>query len=436
MSIYDQDYATQARRPDPFAALGVAEEEEGYTPPAAYVPSTEYEDIPEGGVEGEAAPQGLAEELPPDEELGKFAQRVKREELARQADASRALATRGETGGALAAVERIVALGRRVHIELPEETEALWDVAVELENRSVVTDAQRGLCYLALKERLPHGEFVAELKGRGIAAERAREAMRIASLLLRLGDENSNRRLGADLKPEQLVNLPKKKLLALASVPPETLEAAVRQGELELDDVALMPVGELQRQVRALRYQARTLELEKGTLQQKQAIAEHQLATSFYSPRAVRVREEALHSQAAISLAIGQLDATLSDLMDPLGSWKEGEQGTAERGATASLLAIAIGAAAGELGRVVSRFRELVPGIDLQDVETFGLAGVTAGEARKALEMRDALLSKAQQARGVRDAARAAEGPALPVPGRGAGRPKGAADKAPRKGRS
>lgn len=324
------------------------------------------------------------------------------------------------------AVARIVTLGRQINIDLPDDTNDLWDTAVELENRSVITDAQRGLCYLALKERLEHGEFVAELNTRNIARQRAHEAMKIAGLLLRMGSENSNVRLGGHLKPSDLVALPKKKVLALASVPQETLEQAMTQGELDLDDVSLMPVRELQDKVRQLKYETDHQRNQIAALEQKQAIAEHNRAASYYSDHAVKVREEALHSQAAASLAIGQIDATLSDLLDPLAPWKANDAGRAEQEASARLLWLAMGSAAKELAGVIERFRERLPNLCDTDVDAAGLCGLTTAEANQARDHMKALLGKADAAKADRAAKRSADqAEAKPIPKRGPGRPRG-----------
>ena len=329
-------------------------------------------------------------------------------------------------------VERILALGRAIDLDLPESEQALWDTAIELENAAAVNDAKRGLVYLALKARLPHGEFLPALEARGITPERARESMRISSFLLKIGDENSNRRLGADLNPKNLVTLPKKKLLALAAVPPEVIQQAAEQGELDLDEVALMPIEQVRAECRRLRYQAETDRNQIAALAQKAQLAEHNLSAAMFSAEALSAREEALHGQGVAMAAIDQLDLVLGAVADPLRSYRNDD----ERAGCAATLYLALGAVQARLTQVITRYQEALPDYASADLDTATRAAITREEAHRARQHLDAYLNKAKIDADVRAAHRQAQtSTAAPVPSARRGRPPGAKDKAPRTAR-
>ncbi len=103
----------------------------------------------------------------------------------------------------------------RADMSLPDSVPELWQLAVRHLNSACLSQASAGMALLMLKERIPKGNFIAELECRNLNERTAREAMQIAKALLRMP---------AKLR-EKAHSISGQKVLALAKLPDEVLAA-------------------------------------------------------------------------------------------------------------------------------------------------------------------------------------------------------------------
>ena len=144
---------------------------------------------------------------------------------------------------------RIQRLGADLDVVNPADAAEAWSRAVHEADRAARATARLGVYLVWLRTELPAPEFAAGLEARDIAAGTARHAMAAAKLLLSAPD-------GLRVR---LAKLTPARLGALASLDVDELASAHEQGELDLDDVAAMPVRMLRAEVRKLRRQREDL---------------------------------------------------------------------------------------------------------------------------------------------------------------------------------
>lgn len=333
---------------------------------------------------------------------------------------------------ALASVERLMAIGRQIEFAIPEDTDELWDVVIELENRAVINDAKRGLAYLTLKGRLPHGEFEAALEEKRISRFRAAESMRIASLLLKVTDENSNVRLGAHLDPAQLLALPKKKLLALAAIPEETFRELGEQGELDLDEVATMPLKDLRDYARKLKALRHTAEAEAKTLAEELSQARHEADTlrghthhrKAYPPSVTRARQDGSILADRALMAIDEIDALTKPWDSSTAEGYDlpaGDEGQAALTAGLGVLWFNLRAVQARAEKALTRLSEVYGESGLLPGGEEDLPLMNEAEARKVISTREAMFQAAKSDAAGREQARQARGEAPKKRGRPAG---------------
>lgn len=199
---------------------------------------------------------------------------------------------------------RLARLGQKIDIIIPDDDDELLDRIVDEFDRATVAAVRTGYLCLELKRRLPRGEFLPVLEARHIPHQRASEYMRIASWLVTFDGVKGNSRSGGNLK--KLLNLGPKKLLELSRVDPEIIE---KQTEIDLDDVAVMSVADLRKNLRKTRqkYQDSEQQKEHWKLQTQQYQHATGVATagSEHPASVTRARSEgaALGDQAIAVIA-------------------------------------------------------------------------------------------------------------------------------------
>ena len=146
-------------------------------------------------------------------------------------------------GSAEETAARLHHLGQDLDIVSPVDATDAWSRAVHEADRAARSTARLGVYLLWLCNELPAAEFAEGLEARHISARTARRAMETARLLLNAPD-------GLRVR---LARLSPSKVSALAALDVDELAAADTQGELNLDDVAAMPVRMLRDEVRRLR---------------------------------------------------------------------------------------------------------------------------------------------------------------------------------------
>lgn len=147
----------------------------------------------------------------------------------------------------LSSEDRVLAQELGIDITLP--VHELADRAIDNLNRSALLIVQAGLLLLAAKESCEHGEWLPLLESRGLARERSAEVMRYAKFAGRL----------SPAERRKVLELPKKKVLALAAAEPETVDELLDSDE-EFDAVTALSPTEMRRKLKVLEGQKATLE--------------------------------------------------------------------------------------------------------------------------------------------------------------------------------
>ncbi|GAB3021590.1 hypothetical protein [Bowmanella dokdonensis] len=118
--------------------------------------------------------------------------------------------------------ERILAKIQSLQIQIPETADEHWKLIEELEVAHAAIGAEKGFHYLAMRERVGHGEFLKELDKRGLPIRRVQEQMQIARFLGAMPEANA--RATAHLKPSQLLELSKLPEPKKEELTPEEIE--------------------------------------------------------------------------------------------------------------------------------------------------------------------------------------------------------------------
>lgn len=145
--------------------------------------------------------------------------------------------------------DKDIAFAAELGINLERDTETLVDSAIEKTNRSIGLIIGAGLELLAAKHGCPHGEWLPLLESRGMTRQRSAEFMAYAKFAGRL----------SPAERRKVLELPKKKVLALAAAEPETVGELLESGE-EFDVVTALSPTEMRRKLKALECQKTTLE--------------------------------------------------------------------------------------------------------------------------------------------------------------------------------
>jgi hypothetical protein len=320
-------------------------------------------------------------------------------------------------------VQRLVQVGREIAVDLPDDTEALWGLAMELENAAAQVAAKQGLVYLALKSRVDHGAFLPELADRGLAPRRAQECMRIAQMLLALPEATRAR----------VALLPKRQLIPLASLDPEVLDQAVEQGELDLDDEALMQPAELRRRIRAMKQELarKDIDVEAAEMAAEQARADADAVLGRgqyrYPASVVRARME---GAALADRAFAAVDG-MAALVDALHMAEDlpTEPETAAMGALqagAGALYLHLLATHAKVSQAINRMVDYFPFDLLPEVATADPV-MTDAEAKEILSRRSLMLLEERAEAIAREQVRLSAGEIK----RGRGRPRPAAPTKP-----
>ena len=133
---------------------------------------------------------------------------------------------------------------------LPAEQGELWAIVENSEVYACLYHIKAGLAYKALKEQLPHGEFEAELKSRGIAPQTARKRIAVADLVINC--PALNRSTSSDLEIEEFITLESfsfSQLNELTRLPEEKIKSLQPE---ELQELSKMPVRALKTAVKQM----------------------------------------------------------------------------------------------------------------------------------------------------------------------------------------
>lgn len=118
--------------------------------------------------------------------------------------------------------ERILNKVQALQIDVPESEDDHWQLVEEMLAEHAANEAKLGYYFLALKERVGHGQFTKELEKRGLPVRRVQEQMQVASFLGAMPEANA--RTSAQLKTSQLLELTKLPDEKKQTLTPEEIE--------------------------------------------------------------------------------------------------------------------------------------------------------------------------------------------------------------------
>lgn len=165
-----------------------------------------------------------------------------------------------------AIVERLIAVGQRIDINLPETLAEQQQWVLAQHDQYIAHGVQMGYGLVVIKQQLEHGEFIAWLQTAGINKSTAQRNMKVAKFLAAL-DENHPKRgseplldnphLDPDLAEEQeidavlakIIKLPRCKQLILTKETPERIREYM-QADLfaEIDTMSTTEIKTIIRQ--------------------------------------------------------------------------------------------------------------------------------------------------------------------------------------------
>ncbi|MDR3086758.1 MAG: hypothetical protein LBU45_02240 [Azoarcus sp.] len=129
--------------------------------------------------------------------------------------------------------------------------------AISCHNGATALALQAGILLLSVKEETPHGEFGKLIESRGFDSKHAYTLMRSAEFFARLAPEDQKR----------VFTIGKSKVLMLANADPEVVEAALEDGDFDVETLS----------VRAMRARIKELERDRANIQSKLNTAEMRL---------------------------------------------------------------------------------------------------------------------------------------------------------------
>lgn len=164
-----------------------------------------------------------------------------------------------------AIVERLIAIGQQIDINLPETLEEQQQWVLAQHDQHIARGVQMGYGLVVIKQQLEHGEFIAWLQTVGINKRTAQAYMRVAKFLALLDEKSKsatvalldNPHLDPDIEEEleidavlaKIIKLPLRKQLVLAQEHPERIREYM-QADLfaEIDTMSTTEIKTIIRQ--------------------------------------------------------------------------------------------------------------------------------------------------------------------------------------------
>ncbi|KZY42518.1 hypothetical protein A3733_04060 [Pseudoalteromonas shioyasakiensis] len=150
---------------------------------------------------------------------------------------------------------KIEKMAGHIQLVMPDSVEEAWQLVVRMEEQALIDTAKRGLLYMSIKLHLGYGEFERKLRDNSIAPRTAQEAITVAKMFLALPESKT--------RTSALLNMNKSKLIEMARLPVETVEAL---DEDDLDTLNELSVREFRKEIRKLKEKHSELEEQTATL--------------------------------------------------------------------------------------------------------------------------------------------------------------------------
>ncbi|WP_199525397.1 hypothetical protein [Pseudoalteromonas sp. bablab_jr011] len=150
---------------------------------------------------------------------------------------------------------KIEKIAGHIQLVMPDSVDEAWQLVVRMEEQALIDTAKRGLLYLSIKMHLGHGEFEHKLKGYGIAIRNTQNCIAVAKMFLALPDSKT--------QTSALLNMNKSKLIEMARLPVETVEAL---DEDDLETLNELSVREFRKEIKKLKEKQTDIEEQNATL--------------------------------------------------------------------------------------------------------------------------------------------------------------------------
>jgi hypothetical protein len=150
---------------------------------------------------------------------------------------------------------KIEKMAGHIQLVMPDSVDEAWQLVVRMEEQALIDSAKRGLIYLSIKSHSQHGEFDKKLKEYGIPRRNAFNAMAVSKMFLALPESK--------VQTSALLNMNKSKLIEMARLPVETVEAL---DEDDLETLNDLSVREFRKEIRKLKEKHTELEEQTATL--------------------------------------------------------------------------------------------------------------------------------------------------------------------------
>ncbi|GGF00706.1 hypothetical protein [Pseudoalteromonas gelatinilytica] len=150
---------------------------------------------------------------------------------------------------------KIEKMAGHIQLVMPDSVDEAWQQVIRMEEQALVDTAKRGLLYLSIKMHLGHGEFEQKLRANGVAPRSAQSSIAVAKMFLALPESKA--------PTSALLNMNKSKLIEMARLPVETVEAL---DEDDLETLNDLSVREFRKEIRKLKEKHTELEEQTATL--------------------------------------------------------------------------------------------------------------------------------------------------------------------------
>ncbi|MDC3190428.1 hypothetical protein NQU96_11805 [Pseudoalteromonas elyakovii] len=150
---------------------------------------------------------------------------------------------------------KIEKVAGHIQLVMPDSVDEAWQQVIRMEEQALVDTAKRGLLYLSIKMHLGHGEFEQKLRANGVAPRSAQSSIAVAKMFLALPESKA--------PTSALLNMNKSKLIEMARLPVETVEAL---DEDDLETLNDLSVREFRKEIRKLKEKHTELEEQTATL--------------------------------------------------------------------------------------------------------------------------------------------------------------------------
>ena len=150
---------------------------------------------------------------------------------------------------------KIEKMAGHIQLVMPDSVDEAWQLVVRMEEQALIDTAKRGLLYMSIKLHLGFGEFERKLRDNSIAPRTAQEAITVAKMFLALPDSKT--------RTSALLNMNKSKLIEMARLPVETVEAL---DEDDLETLNELSVREFRKEIKKLKEKQTDIEEQNATL--------------------------------------------------------------------------------------------------------------------------------------------------------------------------